>query len=73
MRYTVTDVKDDPAGDNLPPRKLLAVAWMTYAFTGCSGAISPTATASLQFGPLPDLGGPSLTAPIRHGLWQIVP
>ena len=32
VRYTVTDVKDDPAGD--PPRKLLAVAWMTYAFTG---------------------------------------
>ena len=71
VRYTVTDVKDDPAGN--PPRKLLAVAWMTYAFTGCSGAISPTATASLQWGPLPALGGTSLTAPIRHGLWQIVP
>ncbi len=71
VRYTVTDVKDDPAGD--PPRKLLAVAWMTYAFTGCSGAISPTATASLQFGPLPDLGGPSLTSPVRHGPYQLVP
>ena len=70
-RYTVTDVKGDPTGD--PPRKLLAVAWMTYAFTGCSGAISPTTTASLQFGPLPALGGSSLTAPIRHGLWQILP
>ncbi|MDE2640429.1 MAG: hypothetical protein OXI03_07585 [Chloroflexota bacterium] len=73
VRYAVTEVKDDPADDNGPPRKVLAVAWMTYAFTGCSGAISSTATASLQSGPLPDLGGPSLTAPIRHGLWQIVP
>ena len=71
VRYTVTEVKDDPAGD--PPRKLLALAWMTYAFTGCTGAISPTATASLQFGPLPDLGGTSLTAPIVHGMTQIVP
>ena len=71
VRYTVTDVKDDPTGD--PPRKLLAVAWMTYAFTGCSGAISSTATASLQFGPLPALGGTSLTAPIVHGMTQIVP
>ena len=43
VRYTVNDVKDDPAGD--PPRKLLGVAWMTYAFTGCSGAISTAATA----------------------------
>ena len=71
VRYTITEVKDDPAGD--PPRKLLAVAWMTYAFTGCSGAISSTATASLQFGPLPDLGGSSLTAPVVHGMTQIVP
>ncbi len=71
VRYTVTEVKDDPAGD--PPRKLLAVAWMTYAFTGCSGAIASTTTASLQWGPLPNLGGTSLTAPIRHALWQILP
>ena len=71
VRYTVTEVKDDPAGD--PPRKLLAVAWMTYAFTGCSGAISPTATASDHLGPAANLGSPDLTAPIRHGPYQIVP
>ena len=71
VRYTVTEVKTDP--DTTSPRKEFAVEWMTYAFTGCSGAISSTATASLQWGPLPDLGGPSLTAPIRHALWQIVP
>ena len=71
VRYTITEVKDDPTGDH--PRKLLAVAWMTYAFTGCSGAISPTATASFAWGPLPDLGGPGLTAPVVHGVYQIVP
>ncbi len=71
VRYTVTEVKDDPAGS--PPRKLLAVAWMTYAFTGCSGAISSTATASVQWGPLPALGGTSLAAPVIHGIYQLVP
>ena len=71
VRYTVTEVKADPAGT--APRKELAIDWMTYAFTGCTGAISTNATASLQWGPLTDLGGTSLTAPIRHGLWQIVP
>ena len=71
VRYTVTGVKDDPDGD--PPRKLLAVAWMTYAFTGCSGALSPTTPAILQWGPLPALGGTSLTAPVIHGIYQLVP
>ena len=35
---------DGPTGD--PPRKLLAVAWMTYAFTGCSGPISFSRTTA---------------------------
>ena len=63
----------DPAGT--APRKELAIEWMTYAFTGCSGAISSTATASVRnWGPLPDLGGPSLTAPVRcTSPFQIVP
>ena len=71
VRYPVTEVKDDPVGD--PPRKLLAVKVMTYAFTGCSGALSPTTPAILQFGPLPALGGTSLTAPVIHGSYQLVP
>ena len=71
VRYTVTDVKDDPAGD--PPRKLLAVKVMTYAFTGCTGTVAANATASIAWGALPDLGGTSLTAPIRHGPYQLVP
>ena len=71
VRYMVTEVKHDPAGD--PPRKLLAVAWMTYAFTGCSGAVVAITAVSVQFGGLPDLGGTSLTAPVVHGVYQIVP
>ena len=34
VRYPITEVKDDPAGD--PPRKLLAVKVMTYAFTAAA-------------------------------------
>ena len=71
MRYKVTEVKPDPAGT--VPRKLLAVEWMTYAFTGCSGPISATTVATVDLGELPDLGGASLTAPVIHGIYQVVP
>ena len=69
VRYRVTELLPDPSGT---PRKLLGVEWMTYAFTGCSGPIAAN-TASLDFGELPDLGGASLTVPIRHGIFQIAP
>jgi len=71
VRYTVTEVRPDPAG--AAPRKLLAVEWMTYAFTGCSGVIPASTVATVDWGELPDLGGTSLTAPVIHGVYQIVP
>ena len=71
VRYKVSEVKPDPAGT--VPRKLLAVEWMTYAFTGCSGPISATTVATVDLGELPDLGGASLTAPVIHGIYQVVP
>ena len=71
VRYKVTEVKADPAGT--APRKQLAIEWMTYAFTGCTGTVAANATASIAWGALPDLGGTSLTAPIRHGPYQLVP
>ena len=49
------------------------VDWMTYAFTGCSGAVAVNAPTILDLGPLPDLGDPELAYPIRHGPWQFVP
>ena len=71
VRYQVTEVKLDPSG--AVPRKLLAVEWMTYAFTGCSGPVSTTTIATIDWGELPDLGGARLTAPVVHGVYQIVP
>ena len=46
---------------------------MTYAFTGCSGAVSKDASVDVTWGTLPDLGGFSLTVPLVHGVFQIVP
>ena len=71
VRYKVTEVKPDLAG--AVPRKLLAIEWMTYAFTGCSGAVSVNAAATVDWGALPDLGGASLRVPIVHGTAQLVP
>ncbi len=71
VRYRVTEVKPDPTG--IVPRKLVAVEWMTYAFTGCSGPIAGSVGASFAWGHLPDVGGASLTAPVVHGPFQIVP
>ena len=71
VRYQVTEVKPDPTG--AVPRKLLAVEWMTYAFTGCSGAVNASAPVSVKLGPLPALGGFSLTVPVVHGIYQIAP
>ncbi len=71
LRYLVTEVKPDPTGT--AARKLLAVEWMTYAFTGCSGAVPSDLSASVAWGELPDLGGPSLTEPVMHGAFQLVP
>ena len=73
VRYTVTSAPTPAAG---AVTRAFGVAWMTYAFTGCSGAISTTGTTTVDvtWGTvLPDLGGASLTAPIRHGSRQLVP
>ena len=71
VRYRVAEVRPDPTG--AAPRKLLEVEWTTYAFTGCSGAIAADAAVVFDWRPLPKLGGLSLTSPIRHGPFQLVP
>ncbi|MCY3886591.1 MAG: hypothetical protein OXG19_02650 [Chloroflexi bacterium] len=70
VRYQVTAGPDAAAPTAY---REIGVAWMTYAFTGCSGAIPAGTGASVGVGDLPNLGGTSLTAPIRHGPWQILP
>ena len=71
VRYKVSEVKPDPTGT--VPRKLLAVEWMTYAFTGCSGAVSTDAALSMAWGEMDDLGGEGLVVPVIHGNYQLVP
>ena len=65
VRYEVTEVKADPAGT--APRKDLTIEWMTYAFTGCSGAVAANTAASFAWGDLPDLGGPASRLPSGTG------
>ena len=71
VRYTVTEVKPDPAGTG--PRKLLAVEWMTYAYTGCTGTISTSAAVGMAWSDLRDLGGVGLPAPVVHGTFHLAP
>ena len=70
VRYLVDEVLPDPAD---APLKVLAVRWITYAYTGCSGAVPATGDRNLDWGPLPDLGGTSLTVPVRHGPYLLHP
>ena len=70
VRYTVEKVMADPAGST--PRKLLGVAWLTYAFTGCSGTIETGGEHRIGWSPA-NITSPGVTSPIRHGNWLIVP
>ncbi len=53
VRYQVTAAPDPAASTAY---REIGVAWMTYAFTGCSGPIA-AAPATWQWEGLPDLGG----------------
>lgn len=68
-RFQVTSTPSPPGAGV----REFGVEWMTYAFTGCGGAIAADAPATIDLGPLPHLGNPSLASPIRHGPWQLVP
>ena len=70
VRYKVTEVKPDPAGT--VPRKLLAVEWMTYAYTGCSGGIPGETAVTVRHDP-PPVTSYSVTSPIRHGPFLLIP
>ena len=69
--YRVMDVKPDPAG--AAPRKLLAIEWYGYAYTGCSGAIAANATVEGVWREPQAWGGPSLAQPVMYGIFQVVP
>ena len=71
VRYKVTEVKPDPSG--AVPRKLLAVEWMTYAFTGCSGGVPATSASTMEWRPPDAIQSPTLTSPVRHGQYLLIP
>lgn len=71
--WTRFQVTSTPKPAPEAPVREFGVKWMTYAFTGCSGAIAADVPATVDPGPLPHLGNPSLAYPIRHGPWQLVP
>ncbi|MYH50827.1 MAG: hypothetical protein F4151_15220 [Gammaproteobacteria bacterium] len=71
VRYRITEVSPEPPGTT--SAREFGVEWMTYAFTGCSGDIGPDVTASFRWDARPDLGGAGLTAPVVHGIYQILP
>ena len=69
VRYRVTELLPDPSGK---PRKLLGVEWMTYAATGCTGAIAADAAARVGLNP-PPFTSDGIAAPVRHGPYLLHP
>ncbi len=69
VRYLVDEVLPDPADASL---KALAVRWITYAYTGCSGAISTTGDRMWTWAP-PNIRGPDVMVPVRHGPVLLIP
>ena len=72
IRYIVDEVSPDPTGAGT--RVLLAIRWITYAYTGCSGAIlaPPSSPRSFQWSPS-SVQSPNVTSPVRHGPYTLIP
>ena len=69
VRYLVDEVLPDPAD---APLKALAVRWITYAYTGCSGTVPATGDRMWIWAP-PNIQSPDITVPVRHGIWLLLP
>ncbi|MYD64778.1 MAG: hypothetical protein F4X26_02075 [Chloroflexi bacterium] len=69
VRYRVTAAPQPAAG---AATREYGVEWVTYAYTGCSGALDATATASVQLNP-PAFTSAGLAAPVRHGPYLLHP
>ena len=63
VRYLVDEVLPDPTD---APLKVLAVRWITYAYTGCSGTVAATGDRMWTWAP-PNIQSPDITVPVRHG------
>ena len=69
VRYLVDEVLPDPMDT---PLKVLAVRWITYAYTGCSGTVAATGERMWTWAP-PNIQSPDITVPVRHGIWLLLP
>ena len=70
VRYQVTALLPGPSGN--VPRKNFAIRWVTYAATGCGGAIVPDAAVRFQWRPAPIVSG-NITSPVHHGPYVLHP
>ncbi len=61
------------ATDTTSNHREFGVKPVSYAFTGCGGMVAASTAGVADFGPLPVLGGLSLTVPVVHGIFQLVP
>ena len=68
-RYQVTSAT--PPANGATAREF-GVKWVTYAYSGCSGALPGTLAATVSWYP-PDVGGVSLASPVVHGAFQLKP
>ena len=68
-RYRVTDV---PTPATSATSREFGVKWMTYAYTGCTGAVGPDTAVRLGWSPA-DFNGLAVTSPIWHGPFNMKP
>jgi len=69
VRYVVNSATPDAAEQQ---HKELAVGWLTYAYSGCSGAIPNDTAYVFQWSPS-TIRFPDMTVPVRHGPWLLTP
>ena len=49
------------------------IRWVTYAPTGCSGAVPATSASTMEWRPPDAIQSPTLTSPVRHGQYLLIP
>ena len=49
------------------------IRWITYAPTGCSGAVPASAASTMKWRPPDAIQSPTLTSPVRHGQYLLIP
>ena len=69
IRY---QIETTPTADTGATRDF-GIRWITYAPTGCSGAVTATLTSTMHWRPLDAIPSPALISPVRHGQYLLIP